>query len=326
MIKMYISVHEHCRDWNQNKIATIKDTMDLARRYNFAAIADMPNTDPPIDTVEHAHRRLRLARDEGVNDGYYFHMGISTNPQQIKEAVRAVKEISECVGIKMYTCESTNIPGIKTEKEQLLVYKELVNNDYHEVLTVHCEKEVLFQRDKWDPKRPYTWNEVRPEEAEEAAVRDQITFLQKSEAKFSLHIAHVSSPKTLGVIKDAKKNGVRISYGMTPHHLILSTKVLRHKNGIRYKVNPPLRDEDSVKRLRGLVSELSSIGLIETDHAPHNKLKKRGIDCEMAPSGVQSLYLYPLLIRKMSEWGIDESKINKLTCENAKKFFLKILA
>lgn len=319
---MYKDVHTHCRDWEQSSIATIGSVMKLARKYNFDAIVDMPNTVPKLNTLDLAFKRVRTARDENIESGYYFNIGIDAHPIQIHEAVIAVNEIPECVGIKMYTCPSTNDDGIQTAREQAFVYRSLVENDYDGVLTVHCESTDLFRPIDWDLTKPYKWNEMRPELAEVISVHGQIQKWEELQPKFHLHIAHVSSPYSLDVIQKAKQRGVKISCGVTPHHLLFSTGTMKRKNGSIYKVNPPLRDEDSLELLRKMIQY---IDVIETDHAPHDRLKKRGINCDVPPSGIQSLHLHSVLVNKLYEWGLDERKIFELTLDNPKKIFSKIL-
>lgn len=77
----------------------------------------------------------------------------------------------------------------------------------------------------------------------------------------NLHICHVSQKESVQLIRDAKKDGLKITCEVTPHHLI--------SFGLDYIVHPPFREKkDTEALLEGLLD--GTIDIIATDHAPHN--------------------------------------------------------
>jgi len=314
----HIDPHVHCRDWAESYKATIRSVTDLARSQDVCAIFDMPNTIPPIISKNLVEKRIETAKLEGCLEGYYLWIGITKDPVQIKEAVDVVWANPFVVGIKMFAGKSVGDLAIIDECTQMKVYQELTKAGYDGVLAVHCEKESLTRMHLWNPNDPQSWNRARPPSSEVESVKDQITFAKKYDFKGVLHICHVSVPETVQVIREESE--LKITCGVTPHHLIYSSQDMFGDNGLLYKVNPPLREHSSTQLLKDLLRQ-GKIDWIETDTAPHTENEKLN---PPYMSGIQSLKTYSLLLRDLVKEGISQDQISRLTYENIKKVFKKI--
>jgi dihydroorotase len=112
-----------------------------------------------------------------------------------------------------------------------------------------------------------------PALAEELMVERDLQLLAYTEHK--LHLSLISTPLSVQKIKQAKKNGLQVSCGVSSYHLLLNEEVLEHFDS-NYKTNPPLRDRQSVAALiKGLKDE--TIDVIVSDHSPENVENK---NCE----------------------------------------------
>ena len=212
------------------------------------------------------------------------------------------------------------------EEGQRIVYKALAEAGYNGVLAVHCEKESLFRAGLWDATKPYTWGLARPREAEIESVRDQIRIATECGVKAHLHICHISVPDAVLLVDEARK-GMRISCGATPHHLTLSAEDMLTADRVEYKVNPPIRKHSDMKRLRELL-KAGKIDLIETDHAPHTPSEKAygaNKPGESYMSGIQSLGAYASFLEGLKKDGFTDGQISRLTYENVKRVFAKIV-
>jgi len=325
MEKYFIDPHVHCRDWEQSYKATIRSVTDIARKQGVVAIFDMPNTSPPIISKELVNKRLKLAEDEGCLESYYLYLGATRDPLQLREAAETVRDYEKVVGIKLYAGKSVGGLAVTSEEDQKMVYEQLASINYDDVLVVHCEKEKLFREHLWNPSSPYTWNQARPPLAEIESVRDQIRFAKESGFKGHLHITHVSTPEAVNVIQE-DKDRLRISCGVTPHHLMYSIQDMKlrdgmmGKDGLKFKVNPPIRDEFSKNHLLRYLAE-GKIDWIETDHAPHTRQEKMYLD---HPSGIQSLRYYSVFLGWLKDMGLSDREIQGLTYDNIKRVFKKI--
>jgi dihydroorotase len=101
-----------------------------------------------------------------------------------------------------------------------------------------------------------------------------------------LHVAHISTKKALDAVRRAKKEGVRVTCEITPHHFVLIDEHVGQYN-TNYKMCPPLRsEEDRDAMLRGLLD--GTIDAIATDHAPHATHEKQ-VEFERAAFGITGL-------------------------------------
>jgi dihydroorotase len=97
-----------------------------------------------------------------------------------------------------------------------------------------------------------------------------------------LHIAHMSTLGSLEYVRAAKKQGLRVTCEVTPHHFTLTDEDVRYDS--HYKMNPPLAsrsDRDSL--IAGLAD--GSVDAIATDHAPHHPASK-DVEFDRAPFGI----------------------------------------
>ena len=101
-----------------------------------------------------------------------------------------------------------------------------------------------------------------------------------------IHICHVSSARSVEVIRRAKERGVRVTAEATPHHLALTDEAVEGFDA-NTKMNPPLRAESDRRALiEGLAD--GTLDAVATDHAPHAPLEKL-LEFDRAPFGIIGL-------------------------------------
>jgi dihydroorotase len=101
-----------------------------------------------------------------------------------------------------------------------------------------------------------------------------------------LHVAHVSTTKSLEMIRLGRASNVQVTAEVTPHHFLFTEEACADYD-TRYKMNPPLRSAaDREALLAGLVD--GTIDAIATDHAPHAQFEKL-VEFDKAAFGVTGL-------------------------------------
>lgn len=313
---MMIDPHVHCRDGRQAYKTTIRRVLEIAAQSGVGAIFDMPNTDPSVLFAKDVEERLRLVPKDG-RGCYFLYVGLTGDPEQVRKAVRCWRDFTEVVGLKLYAGESVGNLAVSDPDAQECVYRTLAEEGYDGVLAVHCEKEALFVRDAWQPSYPPSHGIARPKSAETESVRDQIALASETGFRGVLHICHISAPEAVEAV-DVARAHLRITCGVTPHHLLWSDERLLGQNGLLYKVNPPLRHADDVARLREQLKE-GKIDWIESDHAPHRLSEKLH-----APylSGYPSLFLYRGFVTQfLPSLGLQQERIRALTRDNILRAF-----
>lgn len=125
-----------------------------------------------------------------------------------------------------------------------------------------------------------------PGAAEDLQVARDITLGELTGAH--VHIAHISTARSVELVREAKRRGLKVTCEVTPHHFTLTdADVSRRGYDTNTKMAPPLRaqsDLDAV--LEGLRD--GTIDAIATDHAPHHANEKM-LEFDRAPFGIVGL-------------------------------------
>ena len=108
-------------------------------------------------------------------------------------------------------------------------------------------------------------SEVRPEMEELIAAYSAVEIARFLNCR--LHVVHCTVPKIFDVIKNASDEGALVTVETCPHYLIVNDEKWKDI-GAQFKINPPLRSEESRQKLWGLL-KAGKIDMIATDHAPH---------------------------------------------------------
>ncbi len=315
---MVIDPHVHLRDFNETEKETVKHGLEVARDSGVSAVFDMPNTNPPITHRSNVTDRLALAKNANVKKVFYgLYLGLTSNPEQIKEAVSLYREFfPQIVGMKLYAGHSVGNLGVIDLFNQHIVYKTLAKEGFDGVLTVHAEKESELQK-VWNPKLPISHCLARPEKAEVESVKDQLYLSELTGFKGKLHIAHISSPKAVQLVNEAQAKGRDISSGVCPHHLIYDWNKMFDENGVIWKMNPPLRAPGDPQIMLQYLRE-GKIDWLETDHAPHTLKQKTSSPFS---SGITGLQHWQLFIKYLTENEFSEQRIEEVTFTKAANRF-----
>jgi dihydroorotase len=125
----------------------------------------------------------------------------------------------------------------------------------------------------------------RPAAAEEIAILRDIALCRLTNSR--LHVQHITTRRGVEAIRQAKREGLRVTTEACPHHFVLTDDEIGKEFNTNLKVNPPIRTkEDRDAIIEGLID--GTIDCIASDHAPHSVEDK---DCEFdqAPSGMIGL-------------------------------------
>jgi dihydroorotase len=101
-----------------------------------------------------------------------------------------------------------------------------------------------------------------------------------------VHLLHLSTARSVELVRQAKADGLAVTAEVTPHHLSLTDELLGGFDPL-FKVNPPLRTPADIAALQqGLVD--GTIDAVATDHAPHPTQDKE-LPLDQAPPGMLGL-------------------------------------
>ena len=101
-----------------------------------------------------------------------------------------------------------------------------------------------------------------------------------------VHICHISTARSVNIVRKYKKKGVRITCETCPQYFTLTEDEVLAQ-GSMARVNPPLRTKKDVEAIIAGLQD-GTIDAIATDHAPHAAEEKARPLTE-APSGMVGL-------------------------------------
>lgn len=267
-----IDPHVHLRTPGQEHKEDFKTGTSAAIAGGFTTIIDMPNNTVPITTKERLDEKKAIASKQILCDiGFYFG-SLGDNLDEFPKIDTEVK------GLKLYLNETTG---------NFLITREIM--------------EKIF--DAWSGNTPIMLH------AEDDAVAAVIEIVRKTRKK--THFCHISTSSDLQQIIEAKKEGLPITCGVTPHHLFLTEEdTIRLESLGRMK--PPLR---TTEERDFLWQHLDRIDVIESDHAPHTLSEK---EQSPAPYGVPGLETtLPLLLTAVNEEKLKLEEVKRLCYTNA---------
>lgn len=243
-------------------------------------VCDMPNNKPPITTVAQLQEKIAQAKKEGAVDIRCFIGATKDNMDELK----AAEGIAVGVKVAPYF---TGVDGTKLIDDDASLEK-LFAMRLKMPVVVHCEDERMVGEHSVK-LRQYGGADIhsrlRSVDSAVTALKRIISIVKKTDS--AVHITHVSSKRELSLITKAKKDRIRITCDVTPHHLTFTDRDVVSR-GHTLKVNPPVRSEADVAALwDGLVS--GTVDCVATDHAPHTWEEKTAESYWDVPSGLPGL-------------------------------------
>jgi dihydroorotase len=256
----FVDLHTHLREPGGEESETVESGSLAAARGGYTAVFAMPNTDPVADTavvVEHVHRR---GEEVGLVDVHPVG-AVTVGLEGVKMAELGTMARSRAK-VRMFSDDGRCV------HDPVLMRRAL---EYASALDVviaqHAEDHRLTAGAQAHEGVVASQLGLAgwPATAEETIVARDCALAR--EAGAALHVCHVSSARTVEVLRAAKAQGVRVSAEVTPHHLLLTDAGLTSYDPVN-KVNPPLRTGEDTKAMRAALAE-GVIDVVGTDHAPH---------------------------------------------------------
>jgi dihydroorotase len=273
----FVDLHAHLREPGQEEAETIETGARAAALGGYTAVVAMPNTDPPQDSVSVVEFVRRQAAAAGLCE--VAPAGCIT-VGRLGQQLAPFAELA-AAGVTLFTDDGNGV------QDPLLMRRALEYSlGLGITLAQHCEVTRLTEGAVMHEGACCSrlglpgW----PSIAEELMVHRDIELARLTGAR--VHLLHLSTERSVALVRAAKADGVAVTAEASPHHLSLTDDELAGYSAT-YKVNPPLRPPSDVAAVRaGLVD--GTIDAIATDHAPHApETKEQPLD--HAPPGMLGL-------------------------------------
>jgi dihydroorotase len=273
----FFDMHVHFRDPGQTNKEDLKSGAESAANGGFTGVLMMPNTVPPIDSVEIIADLAKRSEESIVN--IFTSACIS-----LKRENKSLAKTEELLNAGAIAFTDDGSPVLNSElMSKILEYSA----KYKFPVLQHAENSSMHPNGVINEglvSRKLNLNGIPCESEVSVAAADILLANSIKGSKY--HIQHISCGKTVEIIREAKKENHDITCEICPHHFILNEDdcIRQEANA---KMNPPLRTKADIKSLLEGISD-GTIDVLCTDHAPHTEEEKsRGM--EKAPFGIIGL-------------------------------------
>jgi dihydroorotase len=274
-----VDMHVHLREPGQGHKETIATGTAAAVAGGFTAVAAMPNTTPVNDSPEIT--RWMQAPERGAHARVF----------PVAAATRGSKgeAINDYAALKAAGAVAVSDDGLPILRDAVM--REVLAGAARVGLSViqHAEDTRMTQGGAMNlgPVSFRLGLRGMPAEAESAIVERDIRLLAElRDTRAHLHVAHASTAASVAAVRQARRNGLRVTCEVAPHHFLLTDEHIGQYN-THAKMCPPLRsaaDRDAMIEaiLDGVVDAIA------TDHAPH-AMHEKEVEFDSAPNGITGL-------------------------------------
>ena len=273
-----VDMHVHLRDPGLTHKEDIFSGSLAALYGGVTTVAAMPNTKPVVDDPAVLADILERAKEAHVHILQLAAVSLGQESRQLCDlkALRAA-------GAAAFSDDGRPVSDENIMRQALLEAKTL-----GALVSSHCEiAEMVDGKAVNEGKVSKALGlPGRPAAAEELMIARDCRLAKETGAR--VHIAHVSTAKSVEIIRQAKAQGARVSAETCPQYFTATEELVLEKGALA-KVNPPLRTASDVA---GIIEGLrdGTLDAIVTDHAPH-AMEEKAKGLVDAPAGMTGLEL-----------------------------------
>ena len=274
-----IDIHVHLREPGQEYKESIESGARAAAAGGFTAVACMANTVPVNDNrsvTEHIvteaakHPYARVYPVGAVSKGL---------------AGEELAEIADMVSAGIVAVSDDGLPVWDSE----LMRRALQYVQHFDIPLVQHAQDLSLTRGGvmhegiWSTRLGLPG---MPGAGEDVMVARDLALVEDTGGRY--HVQHLSTARSLELVRRAKAEGLPVTCEVTPHHLLLTDEEVALSGfSTHTKMSPPLRSEsDRQALLAGLAD--GTVDAIASDHAPHHPDEK-ALQFSEAPFGVVGL-------------------------------------
>jgi dihydroorotase len=287
-----IDAHVHLREPGNEEDETIATGAQAALAGGVTAVACMPNTIPALDTQGAAE--FVILQAQRARKAHVYPVGAVSKGRKGEE----LAELGQLVagGAVAFSDDGAPVASASLMR-RALEYAKMFDRP----IMQHCQVPELtvggVMNEGFESMR--LGLPGMPAAAEDIMVARDIRLAEITGGR--LHIQHISTARSVELVREGKRRGVRVTAEACPHHFTLTDERLRTFDS-HFKMNPPLRTWNDVEAVIGGLKD-GTIELIATDHAPHAPEKKMR-ELDIAPFGIIGLEtLLPITIQGLIEPG-----------------------
>lgn len=266
-----VDMHVHLRDPGFTEKEDVFTGCRAAAAGGVTSLLCMPNTNPAADSPE----TVRYIREKAAKADARVYVAAA-----ITKGLRS-EELNDLAALREAGAIALSDDGRPVVNTLLMAQAMRLACALRLKVVSHCEDLFLSQGGKMNEGEISGQLGIKgvPAAAEDCGTAREIALA--ADYDVPVHICHVSTKTSVGMIRDAKRRGIRVTAETAPHYFALTENELLARDA-DYRMSPPLRTEqDRQAVIEGLCD--GTIDAIATDHAPHTSAEKS--DFLSAPNG-----------------------------------------
>jgi dihydroorotase len=278
-----VDLHTHLREPGREDAETVASGTRAAAVGGFTAVHAMANTDPVADSAGVVEQVWRLGLAAGHAD--VRPVGAVTVGLRGERLAELGAMAESAAAVRVFSDDGHCVSDAQLMRRALEYVKA-----FDGVIAQHAQEPRLTEGAQMNEGVLSGTLGLQgwPAVAEEAIIARDVLLAEHVGSR--LHVCHVSTAGSVGILRWAKSRGIDVTAEVTPHHLLLTDDLATTYDPL-YKVNPPLRTRADVDALRQALAE-GVIDVVATDHAPHSVEDK---ECEWAVAAFGMLGLQTAL-------------------------------
>lgn len=272
-----IDMHVHLREPGQEYKEDIKSGTCAAARGGVTSVCCMPNTSPVLDNAP----LIEFVKNKAAKEGC-----VNVYPIGAVSKGQKGEQLAEIGDMKEAGAVAVSDDGHPVSNPVLMRHA-MEYADMFDVLVIsHCEDMNLVAGGSMNEGLVSTRLGLKgiPNAAEEVQIARDVIIAKETGKR--LHIAHVSTAGGVEIIRQAKKQGIRVTAETCPHYFTLTDEAVEGFD-TNAKMNPPLRAQKDVDAIIAGLCD-GTLDAIATDHAPHHRDEK-DVEFAVAANGIVGL-------------------------------------
>ena len=299
-----VDVHVHTRSYAEEGI---ERCTRAAAAGGVTTIVDMPyDAAGPVDSLDAFERKVADVGREAVIDVALWATVPPTGPlDQVQSLVDAGAAAFKCSTFNTHPQRFPQIP----DPQLLRAFGEIARANG--MVGIHAENDELVragiaaEQAAGHGGDPLAHARSRPPIAENEAIARVLEMARVTGVR--IHICHVTTPRGVELIAQARADGVDATGETCPHYLLLDESDLAAQGGI-CKINPPLRPE---------TLSADGLELVSSDHVGWPIERKQGPDIFALSSGAPGVELIAPLVHD----ALGPAELVRLVSEQPAKRF-----
>lgn len=272
-----IDMHVHLREPGLEYKEDIKSGTRAAAQGGVTSVCCMPNTLPVLDNAP----LIEFVKNKAAKEGSVNVYPIGAVSQGQKgELLAEIGDMKEAGAI------AVSDDG-RPVSNPVLMRHAMEYADMFDMLVIsHCEDLNLVAGGSMNEGLVSTRLGLKgiPNAAEEVQIARDVILAKETGKR--LHVAHVSTAGGVEIIRQAKKQGIRVTAETCPHYFTLTDEAVEGFD-TNAKMNPPLRAQKDVDAIIAGLCD-GTLDAIATDHAPHHRDEK-DVEFAVAANGIVGL-------------------------------------